>query len=280
MISLEITLPNTVRVACFAMRTRFEILLCDSHRNVADLRAAGEAALAEITEAETLLSAYRSDAALFRLNVQAASYTGPFPVEPRLFSFLSEAMALAEHTKGAFDPTIGDKAAVTLNHKERSVLYTFPGVGFDPGGIGKGWALERARDILREAGITNALLHGGTSSVAVMGEGPTGDGWQIALANPLKEGHSVATWRLQDGDALGVSANYDRTDHIFDPRTGEPVVHTLLAAIMAPSATTADALSTALLVLGTDGFPLLRSQFPEVTRFLAVQPDGTVVSTG
>ncbi len=284
-----------IRVAAFAMRTRFEIVLWDAARTDADLRAAGEEALREIAETETLLSAYRPDAALYRLNEQTRAAAGTFAVPTRLAFFLRYTQLISRLTQGAFDPTLGDADTVTFDpirsvsetpfSGHQFVTTSRPGVRFDAGAIGKGYALDRARESLREAGIRNALLHGGTSSVVALGNEPGGDAWRVAIASPRREAPPVAVWHLRDGDAMAVSANHERPGHILDPRTKQPVPHARLAAVLVSGgvvleqgdAALADAVSTALLVLGEAGIPALRGSFPEVREWLLAgkeSPDG------
>ena len=132
-----------------------------------------------------------------------------------------------------------------LDDDNSTVFLRQPGLRLDPGAIGKGWALDRAREILEEAGVTRALLHGGTSSVVALGES-----WKITLA-----GGPTLTLSNQ---CLGVSAPSGRWaifgercyGHVLDPRTGWPVEARAWAAVVASTATQADALSTALLVSG------------------------------
>lgn len=265
------------RVSRLAMRTRFEIVLSDANKSEAFLRAAGEEALGEIERADFLLSAYWPGAALFRVNA-AAGWGEPVRVEPAVIGFLACARELAKATNGAFDLSVGPllrvwknaataptlnkiKAALDLVGMDNvhidvdasTVWLARPGARLDPGAIGKGWALERATDLLREAGVENALLHGGTSTVVALG-GP----WNVAVRHPRKP-ERLASVALQD-QALSVSAA--RSGHIVDPRTGRPVEKTMLAAVVATSATDTDAVSTGLLVEGEAGLPLLSPLFP------------------
>ncbi|MBC8139588.1 MAG: FAD:protein FMN transferase [Fibrella sp.] len=277
-----------VRVASFAMRTRFEIVLWDADRGDADLYAAGEEALREIAEVETLLSAYRPDATLYQLNQRLRDTSGTFDLQPRLAIFLHLAMTISALTNAAFDPTLGDADAVTINPgedfvvdwREQSVATSRPGVRFDAGAMGKGYALDRARDVLQEVGVHHALLHGGTSSVVALGNEPGGDNWRVAIASPEGQPTPVAVWTLRDGDSLGVSGNYERATHILDPRTKQPVTQSRLVAVLVPgSAAIADAVSTALLVVGENGIGELRESFPEVREWLVVQKESNGGST-
>lgn len=274
------TAITPVRVATHAMRTRFEIVLWDPQRGSADLRAAGEEALGEVAEAEALLSAHRPGADMHRLNARLRDASGTVDVPPRLALFLHNALHISRRADGAFDPTLGNADAVSfvaidtnMDAQTECLITSRPGIRFDAGAIGKGYALDRARDMLQELGVRNALLHGGTSSVLALGSDPAGNEWRIAIASP-EPGLPVAVWGLRDGDAMGVSANYERAAHIIDPRTGQPVTQSRLVAVLMPgSAAVADAVSTALLVAGGIGAPSLRSGFPEVREWLVVQKE-------
>ena len=305
-----------IRLALDAMRTRWELLLpVDAQANAADLRAAGEEALTEITQAEQLLSAFRPDSDLFRLNRDAQS-GAPVRVPYPLLTFLIRAQTLCEQTDGAFDPAVGPLIAaweragqngriptsseiaqaqaltnvarnVVLDADAQTVTYLRPGVRLNMGAIGKGWAADKAIESLRENGIRRALLHGGTSTVYGLGAPSESDavGWAIAVENPrwaIAGGSAPIGVTFLHNAALGVSAVHGKTyfagtdgqtfGHVLDARTGWPVRHALLAAVRAASSTDADALSTALLVLGAAGLPNLRTQFPDA-RFCVAETD-------
>jgi FAD:protein FMN transferase len=261
---------NSVRLACLAMRSRFELVLESENISEAFLQAAGEEALLAIPEAESLLSAYLPSSELFGLN-QAAG-TRPVPVSTPLMQFLLEAKHLSKETNGAFDITVGPLldlwgisqnggevptdtqiietlasvgyAKVILDTAAQSVSFAHPKMRLDPGAIGKGWAIDRAIGILREMGIARALLHGGTSTVAAIGA------WEVALedATPIQlcdQALSVSAWNGKsftrpDGTLLG---------HILDPCTGFPVTARPQVHYIDASATVTDAMSTALLIM-------------------------------
>jgi thiamine biosynthesis lipoprotein len=289
-----------VSLAHLAMATRFEIVL--QGENPVSLRAAGEEAFREIDRLEAQLSLYRPSSEISYLNARAAH--GPVRVAPNLFALLEHAKRLSEETGGAFDITIAplihcwgfmggggtfpdaDKLAgakanigmhlVHLNARDFTVQFEREGVMLDLGAIGKGYAIEQAADILREAGVTSAVIHGGTSTVCAIGKPSDSESWKIGIENPRNrrdilavqpeakpaavEKSLLATIPLKD-EALSVSAvwgKYFQADgktfgHVLDPRTGYPVEHSLLAAVALPGATETDALSTALLVSGAAG---------------------------
>jgi thiamine biosynthesis lipoprotein len=152
----------------------------------------------------------------------------------------------------------------------------------DLGSIGKGYAVDRAVEILREAGITQALVQGGTSTVYGLGSPPNLDGWGIAAEHPAQSA-TAGTMQPNDAvpkaltaddpnasllcvvslkdEALSVSAVWGKSfeadgrifGHVMDPRAGCPVMGSLLSVVASTSAMDTDALSTALLVLGAEG---------------------------
>jgi FAD:protein FMN transferase len=151
----------------------------------------------------------------------------------------------------------------------------------DLGAVGKGYAMERASELLREAGITSALLNGGTSTVCALGHPPDQEHWKIAIESPPKAGSTerpplLATVALRD-EALSVSAVWGKSfqaegrtfGHVLDPRTGQPVNGPVLAAVVLPSAMETDALSTALLVLGEAGQEELGGSRPGLRTLVA-----------
>lgn len=297
-----------VTLARHAMATRFEFVL--HGENPVALRAAGEEALEEIDHLESRLSLYRPSSEIAHLNARAA--TEGVRVTPALFRLLQQAKRLSEETRGAFDITVaplvrcwgfmdgkGRKPRpeelaqarevvgaelIELNAEELTVRFARPGVMLDLGAIGKGYAIERAAELLREAGVVSALLHGGTSTIYGLGRNPEGKPWQVSVGNPKagkQQGESVnelplAVVPLED-ESLSVSAVWGRSfetegrtfGHVIDPRTGQPVIGACLAALVLPSATETDALSTALLTLGIEGHNLLERLRPGARTLLA-----------
>ena len=278
----------TVTVARHAMATRFAISLHGD--DAVALRAAAEEALDEIERLEATLSLYQPASEIAHVNARA--YREPVRVSPRVFQLLQLAARLRGETGGAFDITVGplvrcwgfmdgsgawpDPLAlaearacvgmdrVRLNEADGTVAFARPGVLLDLGAIGKGYAIERAAEILRDAGVTSALLHGGTSSVHAIGAPPGMTAWKIALELPPENSTAaptpLAVVPLRD-ESLSVSAVWGKSfqsagktyGHVIDPRTGEPCANAILASVVCTSATEADALSTALLTVGPTG---------------------------
>ena len=155
----------------------------------------------------------------------------------------------------------------------------------DLGAIGKGYAVERAAEVLREAGVTSALLHGGTSTVQAIGQPPGEEFWKIAIetpsplpdAPPTLLGHRSAQRRghVRFRRAGAFFSGRGRTfGHVIDPRTGEPATGAVLAAVVLPSATETDALSTALLTLGGAGHERIASLRPGIRTMVVSESGG------
>jgi thiamine biosynthesis lipoprotein len=264
------------------MATEFAITVWGG-RDQTYLQSVAEEAAAEIRRLEQQLSIYREDSDVRDLNVNA--WRGPLPLDPRLFQLLRRAKELSEYSEGAFDVTMAplvrawgfmgasgapanpDAVAeaqqcvgmrlIELNERDHSVRFLREGVMIDLGAIGKGYAIEQAADILREHEVGGALIHGGTSTIEAIGSQPDGSPWPVAIQDPTDAEKFLTVLKLQDM-ALSVSAVHGkyftegetRYGHVIDARTGRPTQNALLAAVVAPSATDTDALSTALLVCG------------------------------
>ena len=298
---------ETTRVARQAMGSRFEVVLQGD--DPVRLRAAAEEALDEIDRLDAQLSTYKPTSELSRINARAAHE--PVQVEPTLFALLKRIKRVYSLTEGAFDPTVGplmqvwgfvrgtgklpetealrqaidvtgmDK--VRLDAESRTIFFERKGMHLDLGGIGKGYALEEASNVLVEAGVRHGLIHGGTSTVCAIGTDENGVPWKIAIPWPetgidltQTTDDILSLVDLQD-DALSVSAVKGKAfaaegrvyGHVLDPRRGEPVRGAHLSAVVSPSATDSDALSTTLLVMGESGPACVRANWPDA-RFVVV----------
>jgi thiamine biosynthesis lipoprotein len=294
---------ETVRLARNAMATRFECVLQGS--NPVALRSAGEEALDEIDRLEQRLSLFRPSSAISLINARAAKE--PVHVTPEVFWLIRKAKDIHGQTAGAFDITIAplmrawgfmggkgglpDPAAVAqardcvgmhlveLDSENYTVRFTRPGVMLDLGAIGKGFAVDVAVELLREAGVTRGLIHGGTSTAYGIGTPIDQPAWVLAIEDPRPGTAAplLATVPLKD-QALSVSAVRGKSfctggevfGHILDPRTAAPAKGVELAAVGLPTAADTDALSTALLVLGEAGVQLIGEQHPKA-RLLVLQ---------
>ncbi|MCW5777081.1 MAG: FAD:protein FMN transferase [Phycisphaeraceae bacterium] len=202
-------------------------------------------------------------------------------VSEDLYRVMDLARQLSEATDGAFDPTVGPVVRlwrqarrdgrlpnteelasallavgwkeIELNPEDRTVRLVQPGMRLDLGGIGKGFAADRAGDALREQGVNRFLIDLGGDLLA--GEPPPGrEGWAIQVRTGLSGGTTVEVENAgvaTSGDtAQFVEIGGIRYSHIVDPRTGLGVTNRIAATVIAPDAATADALASAVCVLG------------------------------
>jgi thiamine biosynthesis lipoprotein len=272
-----------VRVSRRAMATTFEVAIpCGSHY---DPVAAATDALDTIDNLEDQMTVYRVHSEVSHLNRTAASE--PVQIEEQLFNLFERCAVWTRETEGAFDiatgalikewgffwregrvPTPRQRTEamsrtgfrhVILDPESHTVKYRHVGLELNLGAVGKGYALDRAASLLREKwGVTNALLHGGGSSVYAIGHPPSDSrGWPVRLRHPYEPDNSLGiVWLRNRG--LGTSAatfqffeyKGKKLGHLLDPRTGWPASGTASASVLAPTAAEADALSTAAFVLG------------------------------
>jgi thiamine biosynthesis lipoprotein len=264
-----------------------------------------------IDRLEAQLTVYRATSEVSRLNRLAP--LALVPVESHLFDLLSLAQRLSRKTGGAFDITTGPLIKVwgffqragkvpsdaelgaamnvvgmqhiSLDHERRSVRFDREGVEINLGSIGKGYALDRATELLRDGWrISSTLLDGGTSSILALGSPPDdAHGWEVGLKHPW-EPRRLARLRLRDR-ALATSGarhqhfNYNdrKLGHVLDPRTGRPAEGIALAAALAPTAAEADALATAFFVLGIEETRQYCDEHPQIGALLLADEPGAAL---
>jgi thiamine biosynthesis lipoprotein len=247
------------------------------------LAAAAEAALDEVDRIDRLMSHYKAESPLSRLNREAAR--GPVQVDSELFDFLAECLRYSRESGGAFDVTVGplmkawgffrgegrlpgegelEQARgrigyqhVILDPARRTVRFDRPGMELDLGGIAKGYAVDRAVGVLRAHDVRAALVSAGGSTVYGLGAPPGRAAWDVAVQDPVAASGTALTVRLRDR-ALSVSGTYEKSfevggvaySHVMDPRTGRPVPDVLSVAVLTRTGTAGDALDNALFVQG------------------------------
>lgn len=274
--------PSVRRVSLqdgsFAMGTALEISLYGD--DPAALSGARDAVFSEVHRLDALLSNWRDDSDVSRLNRSAGG--GALAIDPAVADLLAASIRHSVETRGSVDVTVGPLVALWTRAGEANALPSeqdiarararvgaarlrvgpgaraaLPaGMAIDLGGVAKGFALDRAQPILREAGVESALLNFGQSSTLALGAPPgSPDGWRLLARAP--EGGFAGVLTLRDR-ALSVSGSLGqwteiegrRYGHVIDPRSGRPLLQRREALVVAPDATLAEALSKALLVLG------------------------------
>lgn len=288
------------------MATRFEIVLHGD--NPVALRAAGEEALNEIERLEGQLSLYRNTSEVAHLNARAARE--PVRVSQGLFRLLEQARRLTRETEGAFDITVAPLVRcwgfmgggghvptaaaveearakvglhlVELNRSNFTVRFAREGVMLDLGAIGKGYAVDQAVEILREAGVASALLHGGTSSVYALGGPPDGEYWKIALERPPEGRTDLAPIRCRSADEVRPAAHHqagpERTEDAREARPAWLAVVPLRDEALSVSAVWGKSFQSADKTFGhvidpRTGYPVEQSVLAAVTLSSTTETD-------
>jgi thiamine biosynthesis lipoprotein len=262
----ESTAPLRLETSVDAMGSTYTMAMYgdDAQR----LRAAAEEAAEEVRRLDRMLSNYIPDSEWSQMNRNAAK--GPFRLSPELFNLLSACIDYSRASDGAFDISVGPLMKVwgfykgsgrfphraeirgalantgyrhiVLDPAHRTIQFDRAHVELDPGGIGKGYAVDRMAAILRQGGIASALISGGSSSIYAIGAPPSdARGWQVSIRNPRKPSETIESVYLKD-NSMSTSGNYEKFfyaegrmwSHIMDPRTGYPAEGVLAVSVIAP----------------------------------------------
>lgn len=268
----------------WVMGTRLRIVVPASARSEETLVLAFAAA----RELDALLSDYQPQTPLARLNATAGA---PFAVvDPRLFAFLRRAVEDARRTEGLFDIAVGalvqgyrrgtivdaktlkdarsrsGSRLIELEAPNRARL-AWPGVRLDPGGIGKGYAVDAIVAVLRARRVDRAFVDFGGSSVFGLGAPPERRGWPVLVPGVEPERPLGILWLKDEGFSSSESmpppdAQKSKTQaHIVDPRTGQLVERARFALCVSASGTDAEVV-TKLLVIGPELLPTLPLRYP------------------
>lgn len=253
------------------------------------LRAAVDAAIAEVARIEAKYSRYRDDSVLSRINA-AAGAPAPVPVDDETAALLDFSATLHADSEGRFDVTSGVlrrswdfRTGRVPTQAELDVLLPLvgwsqverpagavrlprAGMELDFGGIGKEYAADRAATVLAAAGLKHGYVNLG-GDLRLLGPRPDGRPWSLGVRHPRQPEGVIASLVLADG-ALATSGDYERFFvhegrrycHILDPRTGWPATHWQSVSVVAPACVAAGALTTIAMLMG-----------PEATAFLAAQ---------
>jgi FAD:protein FMN transferase len=260
-----------------------------------------EAAFDEVDRIDRLMSHYKPQSPLSRLNREAAR--GPVAVEPELFDFIAECLRYSRDSGGAFDITVGplmkawgffrgggrvpadEELAelrsrvgyqhILLQERDRTIHFDRPGVELDLGGIAKGYAVDRVVALLRKAKVEAALVSAGASTIYGLGAPPGRKGWDVSVQDPVDPSRTALTVRLRHR-ALSVSGRAEKSfvskgvsySHIMDPRRGTPVPGVLSVVVLAETGTAGDALDDAFFVQGVAGTRAYLRQLPATEAFL------------
>ena len=302
--------PRDAALSGQTMGTTYSIRLADAdldRRALDQLQADVDATLAEVNRQ---MSPYLPDSEIARFNRAGANE--PVAISPDFQFVARRALEIAEATGGAFDPTVGalvnlwgfgpdglrrvaptpdQIAAARATTGWRHLRLAPDGrlekdvvdLKLDLGAIAKGFGVDRVAALLRERGIENFLVEIGGETLGA-GRNASGEPWRVGVLRPDGSVDLQGVARLTGGRAIATSGDYrnfyrdesgELRAHIVDPRTAAPVGHAVASvSVLAGDCLTADALATALFVLGPDeGLPLLAERFPGVEALFILRRD-------
>jgi FAD:protein FMN transferase len=274
--------PLRLEYSAPAMGATFTIDLYGRDKRV--MQTAANRALAEAARIDRMLSNYQPDSELSRVNRRAAA--GPVKISRELFDLLTACLAYSRASQGAFDITVAPlmkiwgfykdsghlprRSEVTaalgqigyrnieLDAASHTVRFARCGVGLDPGGVGKGYAVDKMVGVLKEYGIERALVSAGGSSIYGMGAPPDNPrGWEVRIRDPKDEKKTAAEVYLRD-QSISTSGNYEKFfwadgklySHIMDPRTGFPADGMLSVSVISPKTLDSEVWAKPYYILG------------------------------
>lgn len=274
------TIPHFRKRSQLLMGTVLEIQAYGKNRK--DIDAAFNMAFQEVNRIEQMFSTYLPDSEISKLNQLANQF--PVQVSSEVIELLQRSNNLTEQTMGAFDISVGPlvslwrsaaggkpdfmavqqcleltgKEQIEIDVDSKKVSFKTNGIHLDLGGIGKGYSMDRAAEVLCTHGIHNALISFG-GHILALNPPPGQKGWKIYLRNPKEEHRTLGYVEIKNASAAttaddqrGYWINGKRYSHILNPKTGNPVTGSSSVTIITPKAEQGDALSTALFAMGPD----------------------------
>lgn len=220
-----------------------------------------EEAFIEIERVEGIFSKFNNESEISKINRLAG--TEGINISPEVFGLIERAINYSRLTNGSFDITVeplkkGRYEKIFLDKNRSSIHFLEGDIKIDLGGIAKGYAVDKAKEILSSRGVSNALINIG-GNIYALGNSPRKESWKIGIQNPgNKKG---ITYKLDLKDrAIATSGSYERGSHIIDPASGKATEGVASVTVIARSAEEADALSTAVFVMGKErGLELIKS---------------------
>lgn len=263
------------------MGNAFEISVVDEKADWAAERI--DEAIAEIRRIEALLTTFSDDSQTNQINQQAGIQ--PVKVDKEVFDLIKRSLKISELTQGAFDITYGsiDKSLwnfdlsmkalpdaetarksvrlinyknVFLDESESKVFLKEKGMRIGFGGIGKGYAAEKAKMLMISKGVKSGIVNA-SGDLSTWGSQPNGNAWTVGIADPNAQ-HNIFSSLKISNIAVATSGNYEKFvlingkkySHTIDPKTGLPVSGIKSVTILSPNAELADAMATPIMVMG------------------------------
>ena len=255
-----------------------------------------DTAVAEISRIEKLISSWDENSQTSEINRNAGIKS--VKVDSELFELIERAIGISKLTDGAFDisyasmdkiwkfdrsmTTMPSEEEITasvskvgyqnilLNKENSTVCLTLEGMKIGFGAIGKGYAADKAKDLLISKGVPSGIINA-SGDMNTWGKQPNGKEWKVAITNPMDKNKVFALLPITNG-AVVTSGNYEkfvnfngtRYSHIIDPRTGYPSTGIISVTVFAPKAELADALATSVFVMGKEAGLDRINQLPKI----------------
>ncbi len=266
--------------------------------------------IAEITRIENLISDWKLDSQVSEVNQNAG--IRPVKVDREVFELTQRAIQFSQATKGGFDISFAamDKIwrfdgsmttmpsaevikksvekvgykNIILDSVQSTIFLKLKGMKIGFGALGEGYATDKSRAMMIEKGIKAGIING-SGDMSTWGKQPNGKAWNIGITNPFHPDTLLAVITLKQ-EAVTTSGSYEkfvvfnnkRYSHIINPATGYPATGLCSVTVLGPSAETANALSTSLMVLGKIEGLLLLNKYPEYSC-LMITDDGKVIQS-
>lgn len=276
------------------MGSRFDITVVANDEEQGDLYI--DQAIGEVERIERLISSWDSASQTASVNRMAGK--SPVKVDSELFQLIERSIVISKLTSGAFDITyasmdkiwffdgtmtqIPDSIEVArsvesvgyenilLNKEDTTVFLAKPRMKIGFGAIGKGYAADKAKKLLQSEGVVGGIINA-SGDMNTWGEQPDGSLWKVAITNPMNKNVAFGTFPISNR-AVVTSGDYEkfidldgqRFSHIINPKTGYPATGLISVSVFAPKAELADALATAIFVMGKDAGISLVDQLPDV----------------
>lgn len=290
------------------MGSRFDITVVAKDQVEADVYI--DLAVSEITRIEQLISSWDSNSQTSEVNRNAG--LRPVKVDAELFDLIQRAIGISKLTDGAFDVSYASmdkiwkfdgsmtvmpsadsiKASVSkvgfqnivLDKESSTVFLKLKGMKIGFGAIGKGYAADKAKDLLISKGVVSGIINA-SGDMNTWGKQPDGSEWKVAITNPMDKNKVFALLPITNG-AVVTSGNYEkyvtfndvRYTHIIDPRSGYPATGIISVTVFAPKAELADALATSVFVMGIEVGLNRINQLPKV-ECIIIDDKGNIITS-
>ena len=259
------------------------------------------AAVAEISRIERMLTTYNDDSETAAINRMAG--ISPVKVSEECFGLIERSLRISAITQGAFDLSYGsadkklwnfdvtmsalpepaalsrsvrliDYRNILLEPERREVFLKNPGMRIGFGGIGKGYAADRARELMKSMGVESGVVNA-SGDLTAWGNQPSGKPWSIGIAHPDAKEQIFSTMSITDM-AVATSGNYEKYvmigdnkySHTIDPRTGMPIRGIKSVTIISPSGELSDAMATPVMIMGIGPALNMINQIPGIEAII------------